>query len=493
MVTSLNIFKPFHIDDTFHIEVAQHIIEHPFHPMSGEINWGGSTNPINDYNQPPLFFYLIAIVTYLFGPNEIALHFLVSVFSFLAIYYFDRILHFVKRKNTYFYLTLFALCPAFIINQNVMTDIPLLSLLLGSVYFFLSSSDNNRNLVLSFIFISAALLTKYSALPFLAAIIFTLLIRKDYQNLKFSLIPFGILAIWSGWNLIEYDHIHLLGRPRSGINLIRIPEFFCCLGAILFIAPFQKQIHKTSYYLVVISSILIGWLISQYDNSHTTVFLQTFFFLNGLILLTYFIVKGISKTNEINQFLVITTCSISGFIIFYAPFIATRHVLLIIPFILIFIHSHDSELSKLNRILTIGIALIISITLTHADYMYAHFYKQQATVFSKDEKAATYTIGHWGWQWYARQNGIKIYDKQKDTLQINDILIVPKDIAKQGISENIELNLIQTIVPKNNTSNPISVSNHASLYNSFIDRPVWTFSSQPLDTLCVYKVTKVID
>jgi 4-amino-4-deoxy-L-arabinose transferase-like glycosyltransferase len=207
IVTCFNLFKAFHIDDTFHIEAAQHILEHPSQPMNGEINWGGSTNSISEFNQPPFLFYLISIVIYFFGANEIALHLLVSVFSLFAIYYFERLLYHFHSKNANFFLIVFALCPAFVVNQNVMTDIPLLSLLMGSSYYFITSSKSNRNMILSFTLISLAILIKYSALPFLGAMIIVLVITKDYKNLQYIFIPIGLLILWSGWNYLEYGGV----------------------------------------------------------------------------------------------------------------------------------------------------------------------------------------------------------------------------------------------------------------------------------------------
>lgn len=38
IVTAYNLFKPYHIDDTVHLEIARWISAHPFRPMSGLLN-----------------------------------------------------------------------------------------------------------------------------------------------------------------------------------------------------------------------------------------------------------------------------------------------------------------------------------------------------------------------------------------------------------------------------------------------------------------------
>lgn len=72
--TCCNLFKPFHIDDTAHLEIARWIAAHPLHPMSGILNWDGITDPIHRTNQPALYFYLLALWGSVFGYSEPAMH-----------------------------------------------------------------------------------------------------------------------------------------------------------------------------------------------------------------------------------------------------------------------------------------------------------------------------------------------------------------------------------------------------------------------------------
>ena len=87
LVTSLNITKAVHIDDTGHLEIAKEIIKNPFHPMSGYVNWEDSAENICFKSTPPLF-YLLAACIYFFGESEIAFHLLISLFNLLCILFF---------------------------------------------------------------------------------------------------------------------------------------------------------------------------------------------------------------------------------------------------------------------------------------------------------------------------------------------------------------------------------------------------------------------
>ena len=131
VVTSINFGKALHIDDTFYVEAATKILENPTRPMSGFINWTDQLEPIYENNQPPLWFYTIAVFGSVFGFSNYALHVLVSVFAFLCLFFFYKILKELQLKNKLLLIVLLGLNHAFLANQNVMTDIPLLSMILG--------------------------------------------------------------------------------------------------------------------------------------------------------------------------------------------------------------------------------------------------------------------------------------------------------------------------------------------------------------------------
>ena len=86
VATIINIDKAYHIDDAFHLEAINWVKDHPFQPMSGLINWNESKQPMYAENQPPLYFYLFAPVSALFGNGEIVLHLFQSIPCFRYLY-----------------------------------------------------------------------------------------------------------------------------------------------------------------------------------------------------------------------------------------------------------------------------------------------------------------------------------------------------------------------------------------------------------------------
>ena len=127
IVTAYNLLKPYHIDDTVHLEIARWISNHPLHPMSGLVYWDGIKKPIYQLNQPPLYFYLLAFWGGVFGYGAAAMHVLQSLASLCCILLFNRLARVLVGPEALWATAVLVLGPAFIVEQNLMVDVPLLA------------------------------------------------------------------------------------------------------------------------------------------------------------------------------------------------------------------------------------------------------------------------------------------------------------------------------------------------------------------------------
>jgi len=128
-VSSFNLFKAFHIDDTFYLESAKWIIAHPDRPMSAMINWENNLlEQIHNQNPPPLYFYMIAFIGKIGGFNPFLLHLFQSLFALIAIIFMFKIGHVINKDAAFINTLLIVGGVAFVVNQNLMIDVPLLSL-----------------------------------------------------------------------------------------------------------------------------------------------------------------------------------------------------------------------------------------------------------------------------------------------------------------------------------------------------------------------------
>jgi 4-amino-4-deoxy-L-arabinose transferase-like glycosyltransferase len=507
LLTAVNINKAYHIDDTFHLEAALWIHDHPATPMSGTINWKDNPTPIYTHNQPPLFFYLLALVISIVGTGEIPLHLFLSIFTFLALFLFDKLIDALKLKNRTLLLLLFGFSPALVVNQNLMTDVPLLALVLGSALFLLKAGEEKKTTgyIISALLMGMGLLIKYSVLPLLIVLLMVIIIRRDYKYLAVLLIPLGMLFLWSVWNYVEYGSVHFLDRPKSGLHINRLWSFMAAVGSMAFFSasmlygtwakPFVRAgiFIAFSLFLMLIIVFALGFVTEPAVNN----IFNVLFVLNGLMvffLLVQLFVKqtkkdGLQPYLETNSFIIFLFAgSMAAFMVLFAPFMATRHILLILPFVLLFTPGLFEKAGKgINRFSLI-VTVILGVFLGISDYKYAGYYRKMAARYTTSPDTAIWTAGHWGWQWYTSRHGLKQYETGSAKVRKGDLLIYPGNISRQEFEQDLKLEIIEKHWEEATPLTFFSGNNFASLYSSSVKIAPWTLSLQPIDTIYVCRV-----
>jgi hypothetical protein len=511
IVTSINLFKPVHIDDTFHLIAASHILEEPLSPMSGEVLWDHTPSKIKDFNQPPLFFYCMALTMKLFGESVITLHLMLSIFSLLALFFISKISHLIGVRKANLPLLIIGLSPAFIVNQNIMVDIPLLSLILASVYFYLKGNSTNyaKQYIFSGIFLSLALLTKYTAIPVFIAIFLFSILRKNYKALLSLFIPIMGLVIWSVFNYYEFNSVHLFNRGSTDIEISTLLSYTACLGSIGFFFPLflsrlsVKRIVFTSVaYLLLLILLAIGVYSESIKEDQSNFVLNIVFSIIGLtiILITvYEFYKQSSidrKWYRSEQFLfVLIGAGLFLFTSLFAPFCATRHLLLVIPFLIFANLKLINQATKKAIILSVFLTAFFGVTLGISDLRYANFYQEQAKLVPQEIINGNQTIwtkGYWGWQWYASKNGMTLYHWNRQDINKGDYFIFPAQVASQYVTEEIQLDTLDIVEEQLDPLTFISTKN-ARFYHSSYKKPAWNFSIQSRDSIIICKVKDGID
>lgn len=510
VATLININKAYHIDDTFHLEAANWIKQHPLRPMSGLINWDENKEPMYVANQPPLYFYWVALVSTLFGNGEVVMHLFQSVFTLFSLVTFYKITQLVNLKKGLLLTTLFAFCPAFLINQNLMLDVPLLCFDLWFLYYLLQEnvrSEPGRYWKASLI-LSLSLLIKYTNIPLLVVLLVTLIWRRQYRLLYVVLIPIGVLGLWSLWNYVEFSAVHIVNRPRNPMTLSlftkNVVGFVTCLGAIspfslAFFTGYFSRYKIINFLIPAVAFLFVGMTVATAKERLFILtandILSTAFLLNGLLIIlivvasvwrnSFVIHKSIDTTDVI---LIIWIAAVSGFIILFAPFVASRHVLLIIPPVLFLGGRWVNAISIINASQAVLVAATITLILAISDWQFADFYRQKAKEAAGllPQQNRIWTAGHWGWQWYAQQNGFK--EVQADSMQFRtgDYLVKPQGIDSQRIPDDVHLQQVNYLTSPYNWLIFISTS----YYNCFYGRgAAWAYSKFPIDTVKIYRVT----
>ncbi|TXH22806.1 MAG: glycosyltransferase family 39 protein [Chitinophagaceae bacterium] len=510
-LTAFNINKAFHADDAFHLEAASHIMHDPLHPMSGIIRWDNEApTPIYYGNQPPLLFYMIAGISYLFGYSEIALHIFISIFSFLALFWFYKLTFILNTPKPLILVPLLGFTPAFIVNQNIMTDTPILALMLGGIYYlFLAEKKNHTlNYIISFSLLSIGFFIKYPILLVFAAMAFIFIIKKQYRNFKYFLIPIILITLWCIWNYLEFNSFHLFMRkltPKYS-RWNNTWTFLTCLGSI---APFGLLIlnhlfkYKINKLSITITTILFIIAISflyysdDYILNISNYILEALFLINGIVIigmLTHLFLKGIRfkkflyfLQSETGMLLIILG-ALSIFFITIAPFIGTRHLLLTLPFILILSASIIAHNQNWLIGYTIFITVILGSLIGYSDWEYAAFYKKTAKAIMQSPSINTtvWATGIGGWQWYSKYYGMKEYHVDASKVQIGDILVIARNTPNYRFNSNIKVSLLTKIWGEKVTPFTfLSASHFYSMYHTDVGKPSWKFSKAPVDTIYV--------
>jgi hypothetical protein len=520
--TAINLNKAYHIDDTGHLEAAQWILHNPLHPMSGKINWDQNADSIHLLNQPHLYFYLMAAWGSFFGFSEVAMHLFQSLFTLSCIILIYLIARLIISNNALFLTVLLTVSPAFVVGQNLMVDVPLLSFCLAFYYLLIKPGvkSQTQRLVLAGFMAGCACLVKYTGLPLVLVMLVYILIKRQWNLIWTMGIPIGMLILWSCFNYLDYGSIHILGRSSPPFSLSdlwnTVLAWLVGLGSILPYSPLffgnlwrkRKRWHllvQLALILILVSSALIffGVTIGKIDDSITCKYLQSLFLGNGiavvLLLLNEFKENLGDFLREANHsILILYLWLFSGalFIICFSPFIATRHILLVIvPVTLLLAHFIETHLSVFWSAVALGLCIFLTLGLGISDRIMANYYREKAALIRSElpGKANIYFTGHWGWQWYAKQNGMRQLEALNPQIQAGDYLAYPEGIHQQRL-DKIPANL-QLKVVKEYTQSPSILTffktDHARFYASSFEHLPWVIDRHPFDKIVVYQVQAV--
>ncbi|MGV9011296.1 MAG: ArnT family glycosyltransferase [Flavobacteriales bacterium] len=508
-VTALDFGKAFHIDDTFYLMAAQWVEHHPLRPLSGMVNWGTALQPLYGGNQPPGFFYLVAVIGHFFGYSELPLQAIVSLFALLALFNFHGLAKHISPGSEMTATVLLLFCPAFLVNQNVMADIPMLALQIMA--FRLLLVPGNTAVPWRYLFaslaLSAAMFFKYSTAPLLIIFPLVLAFRREWRYLPLALLPFVLLVAWAIWNTYEFGFVHLLDR-RGGDSswrglYVRTLSLFTCLGAISPFTPVYGRVMATSAgkwlfraWLLAIG-IFIALVISAWWNwlpeVVTDEVLRIAFTLNGLLflLLAIWAMPRSFAPDPVNKWTMAAWgLSVLLFTALFAPGMATRYVLLAIPPLLLLLASALQAALRKEKVLAIATTAVLGVLLTISDREYAGFYRDMAPRIANEmgKGRTVWSAGHWGWQWYAAEAGMRTYSLHGEQPVAGDLMVLPQEYDAQFIAPSVKAIPLRTYDAPPSLRTFFNVERFAGMYTSSYGKLPWSLSRSHHKVIQVYQV-----
>lgn len=457
IATLVNITKAVHIDDTQYVEVARLIARDPMHPFTSLINWFDVAEPVHEaLIHPPLISYIYAFFIWIFGVNEIVLHLIISFFTLLCIIFFYRLADIISPRFALLTTGLLILGPAFLPSQNLMIDIPILSVWLCFFYFLFLAERTKKPFWYFFsasLMIGISALMKYSGILLIPFLLLGLFQQKRLRYIFVLILPVGMLVLWSIFNLWEYGGVHLLEISKR--NTTQIYSFFgrgrpwiLDLGAIvpfsfIFLPLMLRGYRWVGLLLSIWAGIFYATSHGYFQNeSYLNSILRVYFFANGCFVLFLFFslvfenVKKIYRnfrSLENYQFILLFLwfVGVSVYLISFLSLMAVRHVLIVLPPLFLLFSRYLFPRVRI-QILIFGLIIssLFGILLSVSDWIQADVYRTYAPLLYKlipeSENGQRYFSGHWGWQWYAQKHTAWQYDTLRVVFQHGDYIVAPR-------------------------------------------------------------------
>jgi hypothetical protein len=505
--TLVNVTKAIHMDDPTYLIIAGHILDDPLHPMSATFALSGMTRSVSSITQPPLIPYAYAGVMTLFGESELALHLFLSVFSGLAILCFYILGRRLCPQNALVLSAAFGLGPAFLPAQNLMTDVPVVALWLA--FFCLLTRDpagKGPRYAAAASVAGVACLVKYSSVALLPLLFVPIALRREWRQARVALIPIAMLVVWSVFSVFDYGGIHIVER-RSNVGEFstlqgRLEAWILCLGAV---APFSlvsvPLLRRRRRFAILVSAALAlafwaCWRSLACDPSGDAL-LKAAFLANGVLVAIVTVISLERAPGEqLEGVALLTAWLIAGaaFTILFAPFMAVRHVLLVIPAIMLTLGRWVQDgPTRLWQGVGCLLTVVLGLALAAADWQYAEVYRTQARAVRGrlGPEARLWYLGNWGWRWYAEAEGMIPYLMRQTELADGDFVVVavgaagPDHVAGR---HQARVTLVEEIEVAGSSLPRIMQPFPRGGYYSVRDGVPWTFSREPIDRFRVLGV-----
>jgi 4-amino-4-deoxy-L-arabinose transferase-like glycosyltransferase len=545
VATCLNVTKPFHVDDAFYVAEARWIAAHPDRPTSGLVFWEGD-GPVPFHrvgNHSPLVPAVQAAVIAATGEEPLSLHLLTSVFAAIVVLLAHALARRHAPEHALAVTALLVLSPAFVAEQNVMLDIPLLACWLA---FFVALEDARpRGLLASAAALALGLLVKLSSIVLVVVLVLAIVERRRARQLTVAhatlalAVPVGALGLWALASHAETGEIAFVARSADalgpglarpwlesvGVGLGRAGLFVIVLGGVAPAALVAVPAHLArrsprALGLVAIATlalVIVGrTLVLEVARAHQLdaladeplvhSILRVVDLVLGACLVALAAIRarhGDRTDRRLGLWLALGALACVGL----APFVAARHVLLVLPPLWLLLARHgllgdrqswprDTWTREPTVRASIALAALIGLATAVADHRLASVYAEHAPLLAasaREERGAAarlYFVGHWGWQEHAEHAGLAPYVPGQTELRAGDVVIEPLGVHAPRLApdDRARLSLHHVVeVPAGALDALRTMIDREGLYVSWHGLP-WTVRAGPVERFVVQVV-----
>lgn len=450
----------FRIDDPLFIWAARHIQNNPSNPYGFSVNWYGAPMLMSVVTKnPPLACYYIALAASLLGWSETALH-LAFMLPALGVGLGTFLLARRLCAKPLLATLMAVLTPVFFVSSiTVMSDMMMLAFWVFGVYFWITGLESGNQVALGVagILIAVSALTKYFGMTLIPLLLVYSIFKQRRIGwwLSYFLIPTAMLA-WYQWITRRLYGRGLLldaaayasgvqgqfGRLSIAKMIVALAFTGGCVASALFFAR-QLWSRKTALIGVVVavvitviisaSTALGSFSLPPDEAERMLIAVQLGIWTTiGVSIITIAVLDFHGKRDADSLLLLlwmVGTFIFAGFINWTTN---GRSILpMLVPAGILIARRLESRARASRRkrpvtLIPLGAAMIVSLAVTYADCRFANTARvAAATIREKYPNARVSFQGHWGFQYYMEQLGMKAVDVQHPELATGDIVVVP--------------------------------------------------------------------
>jgi 4-amino-4-deoxy-L-arabinose transferase-like glycosyltransferase len=456
--------KPFHIDDPLFVWTARRILEAPLDFFGFSLNWYGTVQPMHEVmKNPPLAAYAHAAVAAVAGVGERALHLgalLPAALAVLGLYSLAERL--CARPLLATLAGLFT--PVFLTSATSLgAEVPMLAAWLWAIRLWLRGLDEERGawLAAAALLCAVATLTKYFALGLLPLLaIYTVARdRRFAPRLVWLLLPVAILAAYQLATEAAYgrgllfdaaSYAASLRAPADAAAARRVAEIAIGLvfagGAVtllLFFTPFLWSVPGAlacvaGASVATLTIVLLPLPEGPPPSALAALWPQLALFALAGFQLVALGVRDLAARRDADSLLL--GLALAGTLAFGSVFnwtVNVRSFVALAPVAGILVARGlercpqplvSAGAWRLRAALAAGAALALSVCF--ADWQLAWAARRGAELLADRHLSVSVArsfVGHWGFQYYLQERGLRPLDLGTGRLAKGDLVLIPEN------------------------------------------------------------------
>jgi len=520
--------RPLHVDDEVYVRGAEQILADPTNPLGGTQLMLGAEMPTYRFtHHPPLVSAVIAAVIGATGevePWQLHAAFLAfPLVAALAMLGLSR--RFVGHPLAA--TLLLAATPAFVVGSHgLMTDVPLLALWLAACVTGVAGIDAGcrRRLAAAAVALALACAVQYRALLLAPVLLgYAWLQRRPLAPAALAAVPaVVVLAAWSWWNHATLGVLHVLDAsgtiPMTPERLLRDGIAYASFtggatvfpGFLLFAVRRRLRLPIAGGILAATGLVLWRW---APEHAGLQAWLLGGFCAVGLATLLGVVPEPSAwrrepapagaaspEADRDDLFLFGAVALVLASHVLLNLFASVRSLLLALPFLVLLIvrevERSTASASGARRALGTGVVATAALALAVAvaDYRLAEAHRDLGEgVGCEGEGCRVWFSGEWGFRYAMERRGFRYLLTAENSPREGDVVIMPDVPCPSNLHPGLVDRLQLLRVVDSQQRFPIKVASfrdHAAFYSDFFGLLPYSFSSDPLDRIRVFRVAR---